>query len=74
VSPLGVLLPLLAAGLGLTVWALARRDLRGMDAHVIDPAGRRLTRRGQRYGLLGAAGAVLQVLVFAADFAANWYR
>jgi hypothetical protein len=39
--------------LGLTVWVLAGRDLAKMDAGLMDPDGRRVTKSARRLGLAG---------------------
>jgi hypothetical protein len=48
--------------LGATVWVLAGQDLAKMQAGVMDPDGRRLTRSARRLGL---AGVLVSLAVFA---------
>jgi hypothetical protein len=75
VPPAGLLIaPLIGfvggIALGLTVWALAGRDLAKMDAGLMDPDGRRATMSARRLGLTGVLVSlgmlVLLVLVVSA--------
>jgi hypothetical protein len=54
-APVGLLL-------GGVVWLLARRDLRLMDAGLMDPAGREATRRAGQDGLAAVCMGLLPSL------------
>jgi hypothetical protein len=52
--------------LGIVAWVMARRDLRKMDAGVMDPNGRKKTRDGRVCGIVGTvlnSGCALLALV-----------
>ena len=62
-APVLVVPALVAVPLGLTVWAVARRDLRQMAAGAMDPAGWDQTKAGRNCGALGAVLSLLAVPV-----------
>jgi hypothetical protein len=62
-----------AVGLGLTTWALARHDLREMEAGRRDPAGWPLTHAGQEDGCTGVRLALLGLLALAIPFAVAYF-
>jgi hypothetical protein len=64
IFPAVVVLPL-----GLATWLMARRDVAKMDAHVMDPEGRRQTVRARDTGLCGAALSLLAWTIIAVLFA-----
>jgi hypothetical protein len=50
-------------GLGVLVWLMARRDLRLMEAGLMDPAGRELTETARRVGISYACLGLIPSLV-----------
>jgi hypothetical protein len=58
---LGLVTALLAIGLGVTAWLMARRDLARMQEGLMDPAWRPHTEPGRGLGLSGAGLALFVV-------------
>lgn len=54
--------------LGLTVWSLARHDLRQMRTQEMDPEGEFLTRAGKTCGMVGTVLGSLWLVAFLAFF------
>jgi hypothetical protein len=60
-APVLVVTALIALPLGVTVWVLARRDLRKMAAGAMDPGGRGLTTEARDSGAVGAILCLLAI-------------
>ena len=58
--------------LGIAAWVMARRDLRKMDAGVMDPGGRRKTRDGKTCGIVGVCINALFALGLGLIFVLVW--
>ena len=59
---LGILSLVICAPLGIAAWIMGNKDLREMDAGVMDPSGRSLTNGGRICGIIGIVLLALSII------------
>jgi len=59
---LGILSLVICAPLGIAAWVMGNKDLREMDAGVMDPSGRSLTNGGRICGIIGIVLLALSII------------
>jgi len=59
---LGILSLVICAPLGIAAWIMGNKDLREMDAGVMDPSGRSLTNGGRICGIIAVVLLALSII------------